>query len=86
MAVQALGGIKYIFLTHQDDGRPLPMDTVPTYHTTMPLPCASQASWQSWQGIQKGVPAVADHALWAQEFGAERIIHASECNSHQGTE
>ena len=36
MAVQALGGIKYIFLTHQDDGELLPMGIVPTYHTTMP--------------------------------------------------
>ena len=36
MAVQALGGIKYIFLTHQDDGELLPMGTIPTYHTTMP--------------------------------------------------
>ncbi len=45
---QALGGVKYIFLTHRDD--------------------------------------VADHDSWAAEFGAERIIHASECNSQQGTE
>ena len=36
MAVQALGGIKYIFLTHQDDGELLPVVAVPTYRTTMP--------------------------------------------------
>lgn len=29
---------------------------------------------------------VADHAQWAKEFGAQRVIHASECNSQQGTE
>ncbi|CAL8463636.1 g3170 [Coccomyxa elongata] len=29
---------------------------------------------------------VADHALWAKEFGAQRVIHASECNSQQGTD
>ena len=29
---------------------------------------------------------VADHAKWAAEFGAERIIHESECNAQQGTE
>ncbi|CAL5223898.1 g6494 [Coccomyxa viridis] len=46
--IKALGGIKYIFLTHRDD--------------------------------------VADHAQWAEEFGAERIIHADECNSQQGTD
>lgn len=36
MAVQALGGIKYIFLTHQDDGELLPTGIVPTYRTTTP--------------------------------------------------
>ena len=43
-----MGGVKYMFLTHQDD--------------------------------------VADHALWAKEFGAQRIIHESEANAEQGTE
>ena len=46
--MQAMGGVRFIFLTHRDD--------------------------------------VADHAQWAAEFGAQRIIHASECNARQGTE
>lgn len=46
--VEALGGVRWIVLTHRDD--------------------------------------VADHAVWAARFGAERIIHAADARAAPGAE
>ena len=82
--MQALGGIKYIFLTHCDDGEAQILCLSPVFDYI--FACAACRLRSS--GIEKGSAfnAVADHAQWAKEFGAERIMHASECNSEQGTE